>query len=294
MRGRDESQILKLLATPPRNLDDMIYSVFKRLSQDPELDVDTTTKILIWVSFARRPLNFGELDIIARLYSGATNWMLWANMTGKFASIFRLRYPRGYNPDAVEQQGDDELSDALDEAFDSSLIDADTAEDDTETDPSHIAGSSDGDGGGGDDIKSNSSGESDDLAEFEKEYLEDGSDPTSGNDTEADRQYDWNQKNTIIEFAHARFRDRIRIEGDPHKRDRDPLPVLMNIHRADIVMAIDCFKMMRLANLKGTYICSQPQCLYFNGLALVLSTDGRLLMVICRRFQILLRFIPCI
>ena len=75
MKGKDEGQIRKLLATPPRNLEDMIYSVLKRLSQDPELDQETTARILMWISFSRRPLKFGELDVIARLDSGTTNWV---------------------------------------------------------------------------------------------------------------------------------------------------------------------------------------------------------------------------
>ena len=114
MKGKDESYIKKLVSAPPHNLDDMIYDVFERLYKEVGEDqdsMDTTARILTWVSFARRPLNFGELDVIARLYSGDTNFMLWEDLRGKFASIFRFRYPKGYDPDAIlEQLGKEELN----------------------------------------------------------------------------------------------------------------------------------------------------------------------------------------
>lgn len=76
MEAKDESQINKILVSPPLTLYDMIHSVLDRLSRDPEIDVEMVNRLLAWVAFARRPLSFGELDVILRLGSAQTNWLL--------------------------------------------------------------------------------------------------------------------------------------------------------------------------------------------------------------------------
>lgn len=108
MDGKDDKQIQTVLATPPSSLDDMIYSVFDRLSHDQEIDVDMINRLLAWITFARRPLSFGEPDVFLRSDPGATNWFLWDYMRGKLASVLQLRFPKGWNPDSIRPNGGSE------------------------------------------------------------------------------------------------------------------------------------------------------------------------------------------
>ena len=90
-------------------------------------------------------------------------------------------------------------------------------------------------------------------ADSSGETLEDTLDEVND---EADEQYTWRQKLTVVEFTHTRFRDIVRIEGHPRtdeggKQHHDPLPILNNIHRVHIVMVIECLKSMHLGSSKG-------------------------------------------
>ena len=230
MKGKDEGQIRKLLKTPPQSLEDMIYSVLKRISQDPELDVETTARILTWVSFSRRPLKFGELDVITRLASGTTNWMLWPNMTGKFASIFRLRYPKGYDPDAA-------AGSLISNRDESTMAEA-------QMNGVNLGGTT---YASGDDESDNSSlaWEPEDVGQSDPGETEETLDSSANTQAEADKYYDWYKKNTIVEFTHVRFRDVAKIEGNPQKRQREPLSILMDMYRADISIVLDSLEMMR-------------------------------------------------
>ncbi|KAH6880828.1 hypothetical protein B0T10DRAFT_565559 [Thelonectria olida] len=112
MEGEDDRQIQKVLANPPSHLYDMIFSVFERLSRDPEIDVDVVNRLLGWVACARRPLSFGELDVFLRSGSTAINWFLWNHLRGKFAPILQLRFPKGWDPDAVNLDRAEDQSNA--------------------------------------------------------------------------------------------------------------------------------------------------------------------------------------
>ncbi|KAI1302033.1 hypothetical protein F5Y03DRAFT_362543 [Xylaria venustula] len=245
MEGKDDRQINQVLANPPENLYDMIYSVFNRISQDEEVDKPTVNRLLAWVAFAKRPLSFGELDVILRSDFDATNWFLWDHLRGKFASTFRLRYPRGFDPDAKrednldeggagdgEQQGEpDSAAAAEDDDDDASFdLDADSSDDEVEEDAGSVA---DEDAG--------------DEAQQEQEYEE----PKA---LEADQHYSWAQKHTIVDFSHQRFRDFLVIEGDPHTRQKPSLPVGIDIHRVEIDIVYDCFRCLRAGLDSGPHV----------------------------------------
>ena len=152
-------------------------------------------------------------------------------MTGQFASTFRLRYPKIYNPNVVfEHMGDTEGSDAVKDQADDITLDTTNSSTDSESEG---------------DLDSRNSNDVAELQESE-----------SGNTQkfEADEKYNWYQKNTIVEFTHTRFRDMIKIEGDPKKRQRESLPILLNTCRAEILIAIDCLKMIYAAPLKGMIV----------------------------------------
>jgi hypothetical protein len=63
------------------------------------MDHDSVRKMLAWVAYARRPLLFGEINLILSLAARRPNLLLWASLRGRFASIVHLKFPKGYNPE---------------------------------------------------------------------------------------------------------------------------------------------------------------------------------------------------
>ncbi|TGJ88629.1 hypothetical protein E0Z10_g27 [Xylaria hypoxylon] len=244
MEGKDDRQIHQVLANPPEKLDDMIYSVFSRISQDDEVDKPTVNRLLAWVAFAKRPLSFGELDVILRSDFDTTNWFLWDHLRGKFASTFRLRYPRGFDPNAKHEDNTDEGG---------------TASGDQQDEPDSHAIDDDDDGNGSFDLDDSGDDDTDeesvdagdeettDEAQQEQEYQE----PMK---FEADEHYSWEQKQTIVDFSHQRFRDFLVIESDSHTRQKPPLPVGIDIHHVEVEIVFDCFRCLRAGINSGAYV----------------------------------------
>lgn len=230
MEAKDESQINKILVSSPLSLYDMIYSVFERLSRDLEIDTEMTNRLLAWVAFARRPLSFGELDVILRLGSAQTNWFLWNHVRGKFASMFRLRYPKNWNAEEVDD--DDNRSAFSDGDHDHSLA----SEDDN-----FSLGDSSGE-------------ESDDEIETNDEVDSDGEKeeniglhPEKPRVSDADELYTWAQKHTVVDFSHQHFRDFLVLEGNPEKRLKRPLPIGIDVQSAELQLVTESFKVLRTA-----------------------------------------------
>ncbi|KAJ8130790.1 hypothetical protein O1611_g2838 [Lasiodiplodia mahajangana] len=233
MEGKDDRQINQVLAKPPENLYDMIYSVFKRISQDDEVDKHTVNRLLAWVAFAKRPLSFGELDVLLRSDFDATNWFLWDHIRGKFASIFRLRYPRYFDPDAKEDEDEDEVT--VDDGQQDEQGAHPVASDDDDDDRFDLDDSSD-DGAEEDPTSENGSAAQGEETSDETEQYQ------WPKESEADQHYSWEQKHTIVDFSHQRFRDFLVIEGDPHTRQKPPLPVGIDIQRVEVEIIFDCFR----------------------------------------------------
>lgn len=235
MEARDESQINRILANPPVDLYDMIHSVFNRLSRSPEIDVEVANRLLAWVAFARRPLSFGELDVILRHGSSQTNWFLWDHVRGVFSSVFRLRYPNRWN--AKDIDNDDDLYTSSDDGRDKSQNDDENSsladffgDDDDETEVT-------------DDDKSD--------GDEEAERRPDSGSPKI---SEADQRYTWAQKHTVVDFSHQRFRDFLVQEGDPGRRLKEPLPITIDIHSVDLQLVMEGFKVLRAALGKGMFL----------------------------------------
>ncbi|KAI0502831.1 hypothetical protein F5B22DRAFT_652677 [Xylaria bambusicola] len=239
MEGKDDRQINQVLANPPENLYDMIYSVFKRISQDEEVDKPTVNRLLAWVAFAKRPLSFGELDVILRTDFAATNWFLWNHLRGKFASTFRLRYPRGYDPDARQE-------DNANETVEDGQQDEPDVQDPTDDDASfNLDDSSDDD----DDDEYAGTPEEDETSDAGQE------EPDHENkQSEADQHYSWSQKHTIVDFSHQRFRDFLVIESDPLTRQKPCLPVRIDVHSVELDIVFDCFRCLRAGLARGNYV----------------------------------------
>lgn len=239
MEAKDESQINKILVSPPLSLYDMIHSVFDRLSRDPEIDPEMTNRLLAWVAFARRPLSFGELDVILRLGSAQTNWFLWNHVRGKFASMFRLRYPKNWNAEEVD--GDDDNR--------SAFSDGDNEHGSTNEDDNFSLGDS-------------SEDESDNETESIEEVDSDGEKgeevglhPEEPRDSDADELYTWAQKHTVVDFNHQHFRDFLVLEGNPEKRLKSPLPIGIVVQSVDLQLVTEGFKVLRAALDNSMSLC---------------------------------------
>lgn len=219
MEGKNESQISESLANPPLNLYDMIYSVFDRLSRDPEIEVETANRLLAWVAFAKRPLSFGEVDVILRLGSTQTNWFLWNHVRGKFSSVIRLRYPRSWNAEEVD--GEDE-------------------EDEEEDDDNFSLGDSSED---------HSEDESDDAenGEFEGSDEDTGPNHDEKQVSDADDLYSWAQKHTMVDFSHQHFRDFLVREGNPEERLKQQLPICIKVPSVELKLVTEGFQVLRAA-----------------------------------------------
>ena len=234
MEAKDESQINKILANPPLNLYDMIHSVFYRLSRDPEIDVEMANRLLAWVAFARRPLSFGELDVILRLGSAQANWFLWNHVRGKFASIFRLRYPNNWSAEEVDGIEDDQSTDS-----DSDHEQASPSKGDNDEDNFSLGGSSEEDN---DETDVTAEGYSDNDEEHKAKPR-----PEAPKISDADQLFSWPQKHTVVDFSHQRFRDFLVLEGNPEKRLKEPLPIGIDVHSVDLQLVTEGFEILRAA-----------------------------------------------
>lgn len=239
MEAKDESQINKILVSPPLSLYDMIHSVFDRLSRDPEIDPEMTNRLLAWVAFARRPLSFGELDVILRLGSAQTNWFLWNHVRGKFASMFRLRYPKNWNAEEVD--GDDDNR--------SALSDGDHEHGVSIEDDNFSLGDSSED-------ESDHEIETNDEVDSDDEKGEDvGLHPEEPRVSDADELYTWAQKHTVVDFSHQHFRDFLVLEGNPEKRLKRPLPIGIDVQSVDLQLVTESFKVLRAALDNSMLLC---------------------------------------
>ncbi|POS69294.1 hypothetical protein DHEL01_v212312 [Diaporthe helianthi] len=220
MEGKNETQISQSLANPPLNLYDMIYSVFERLSRDPEIEVGMANRLLAWVAFAKRPLSFGEVDVILRLGSTQTNRFLWNHVRGKYSSIIRLRYPRNWNAEEVD--GDDD-------------------EDDEDNDNFSLGESSEDHSDDEDDNLDNSSFDGSDVESGP--HLDEGQVTVS----DADDLYSWAQKHTMVDFSHQHFRDFLVQEGNPEESLKQQLPIRIDVHSVDLKLVTEGFEVLRAA-----------------------------------------------
>ena len=99
---KDLPQTEAILASPPATLGEIIWSVFARLARDEELDQHVLQKMRMFMTHARRPLLFGELDLVTSLPARKPNYLLWKHTRGKLSSVFDLKCPNDADPDDEE------------------------------------------------------------------------------------------------------------------------------------------------------------------------------------------------
>ncbi|KAK3311713.1 uncharacterized protein B0T15DRAFT_83503 [Chaetomium strumarium] len=109
-------------ASPP-GLDAMLSHIFARLLvADEDVDVDDFREILLWMSFAKRPLYLAELYGIVRERTGRPPDALEARMRGRFATLFKVGSASGsekWHQGAFAALDDNEEFDIDDAEFDS-------------------------------------------------------------------------------------------------------------------------------------------------------------------------------
>ena len=115
IQKKEAHEIEKILNSPPESLEEMFRHIFERLAAEED-DLDTIKRLLSWMAYARRPLYFGEIELILSLPSRSPSLLLWDAFRGKFASIIHMSFPEGYmkdidespaiNPDEPEHQAD--------------------------------------------------------------------------------------------------------------------------------------------------------------------------------------------
>ena len=95
LKGKEAHEIERILNAPPQSLEEMFRHIFERLAAEED-DLHTIRRLLSWMAYARRPLCFGEVDLILSLPSRSPNLLLWDAFCGKFSSIFHMDFPEGY------------------------------------------------------------------------------------------------------------------------------------------------------------------------------------------------------
>lgn len=86
------SDIRSKLEQAPQDLAKMIRHVFERLAGDPSVQKDDFNEMLTWITFARRPLLLGQMDVILKLRGEIGEGMpdLEDRLRGQFSSFFTL------------------------------------------------------------------------------------------------------------------------------------------------------------------------------------------------------------
>jgi Cdc6-like AAA superfamily ATPase len=82
--------VLEAIEQTPPALDKMIEHVFEKLLMNEDVNKDDLQEVLLWVSFAKRPLAVAELYYILKSRTGNAYDALESRLRGRFASIFNL------------------------------------------------------------------------------------------------------------------------------------------------------------------------------------------------------------
>lgn len=234
---KDLTQIEKILANPPPNLDEMIWSVFDRLAKDQDMDHESVRRMLAWVAYARRPLFFGEIDLILSLPTRRPNFLLWASLRGRFASIFDLKFPKGYDP----AEDDDAISNPKETDLDD---DNQSTQEEEETPAFDFTGDGDEDEDGENDI---GLADRDVLSVEANRGLESlAVDGSSNDQRESLHIFSDGQLKTVVTFSHQRIRDYLVREGCAKTRRKAAMDIYPDVQRVQLDMTMTCLEILHL------------------------------------------------
>ena len=243
---KDLPQIEKILADPPHDLDEMIWSVFDRLAKDEDMDHGSVRKMLTWVAFARRPLFFGEIDLVLSLPTRRPSFLLWKSLRGRFSSIFDLKFPGDYDPEEADDASgvaEPAESDGNEEEEDTPDFDFTGNDDDDETD---------------------STDQSHETGELFGDEGDRGLQALTIKDASHERgihNFSDDQLRTIVTFSHQRIRDYLVREGSSRTRRKPQIDINIDVQRAQIDITIACLEILRLGfalDLDTRYLVDYP------------------------------------
>lgn len=224
----------------------MISKIFVRVHEEQVMNPDDTALLLAWLAYSKRPLKFGELDAILRLEKAAPNWLLWDRCFGIFSSIVNMQIPKGHReeaskivaPESSASLGPSDKLDAIEGLADLDLKDEispdgsdDNLEWDFDTD--------------NDEDKSKPPNDAPNSCKIDNE-------PSGANDLNPDELYDMWQKNTTLELRHQRFREFLKGDSAYIRRAKALAPIYLELNKIEVILTLQCLKMLRLASTKGT------------------------------------------
>ncbi|TAQ86604.1 hypothetical protein B7494_g5067 [Chlorociboria aeruginascens] len=223
---KDLTKIEEILADPPHDLDEMIWSAFERLAKDEDFDPDSLKKLLTWVAFSRRPLSVGEIDLVLSLRKERPDFLLWSNLRGRFSSIFELKSPRNYDLEARTE----------------SIGSTDTEKVESVIEPDFdFSGDNDGDPGPSSVYQLLTNDEL--FSNHGFPGLEKRVDIETFHGKNVSHLSD-SQLNTIVTFRHQRIRDYL-TERSSRSRIQSQGNISIDIPRADIYITITCLGILR-------------------------------------------------
>ena len=282
IRGKEAHEIEKILNSPPQSLEEMFRHIFERLAAEED-DLHTIRRLLSWMAYARRPLYFGEIDLILSLPSRLPNLLLWDAFRGKFASIFHLDFPEGYIKDADESRRGSALSPngTIDgpgqqaQEFSANAI---------HSLPEGGAHSNDGENDRGSDTFDTNDDESSTVGESDSDEEDrpftlfgintngrlDADAPTStapSAEFGTFHAYSDFQLRTVITFSHQQVRDFLVPQ-----QDRAPMALDIDNKRSQVDITITCLDMLQLGNVeqrRSRFLADYPSRNFIHHLELV-------------------------
>ncbi|KAK5653775.1 hypothetical protein OQA88_7933 [Cercophora sp. LCS_1] len=261
---KDLPQVEAILANPPSTLDKMIWSVFDRLAKDEELDQQVLQKMLMFMTHARRPLLFGELDLVTSLPSRKPNYLLWKHTRGKLSSVFELKFPNDTDPDDQEESESGATgTEDVDKSRDSYIGGAESQTDD---DQGFDFSSGSDDETSETDIHS----DDDDIFSDTAHLVRAGTlNPSSKGEDDAEDAEDLlshlsqAKLMTRVAFCHTRVRDFLVREGSAKTRRGGPLTIVPGADHVQADITVACLDIFQLeVSLKDNqrFLCDYPLC----------------------------------
>lgn len=247
LERKDLKQIESILETPPSSLDDMICSVFDRISKDGDVDQSTVRRLLLLLSFARHPLRFDEIYFLLSLPTGESNFLLWESMHGALSSILKFDYPGWYRPvDGTSLQSEEARS-----IDGSSLKNSQGLEEHNSHDVGDNYKGGDDDNDDDDDMDFTVEDEGNIDQNVARTFMEELSTCEESNSTTKEERAHtqvhfprWKLR-TTVSFSHQRFRDYLVEEGSVETRQRNVTKLNFETRRAEVDVTLLCMDTIR-------------------------------------------------
>ena len=276
LKGKEAHEIERTLNAPPQSLEEMFRHIFERLAAEED-DLHTIRRLLSWMAYARRPLYFGEVDLILSLPRRLPNLLLWDAFRGKFSSIFHMDFPEGYVRDANET-GRDSTSSA--DQHENETNRSSTIAIDNRPGESRQRDASEGDSGPeafDTDEEAYSSDEESDVNDNDQTFtlfdvssdggLEVPSSATSSGEPRTIQAYSDYQLRTIITFSHQQVRDFLVPQ-----QGRAPMALDIDKKRSQVDITLTCLDILRLGNTerrRSRFLADYPSRNFIHHLELI-------------------------